>query len=277
MPSTVSALLRSSHPGPCLAVTALAIILAVGIGAPPLVIVVLALAVFAGQLSVGLSNDWLDADRDRQAGRADKPIARGWISVSAVRTAAVATLAAAVLLSFLLGFFAGAAHTIALVSAWAYNAVLKNSALSVLPYALSFGLLATVPGFALPQPSLTAWWVIAFAALLGSAAHFANVLPDLDDDRRTGIRGLPHRLGRRVSGVTAFVLLAAASIIVVFASGTEPGILSLAGLGLDLVIAIAGVVHVLTRPSTRLLFQLIIASAIVNVVLLATAGSRILV
>jgi len=35
------------------------------------------------------------------------------------------------------------------------------------------------------------------AALLGFAAHFANVLPVLRADAATGVRGLPQRLGPR--------------------------------------------------------------------------------
>jgi hypothetical protein len=47
---------------------------------------------------------------------------------------------------------------------------------------------------ALPEPALASPWAFAAGALLGVAAHFANVLPDLDDDRATGVRGLPQSL-----------------------------------------------------------------------------------
>jgi 1,4-dihydroxy-2-naphthoate octaprenyltransferase len=45
------------------------------------------------------------------------------------------------------------------------------------------------------------------AATLGVAAHLLNTLPDLDGDGGTGIRGLPHRVGERVSRVVATSLL----------------------------------------------------------------------
>jgi len=38
------------------------------------------IAVLLGQLSIGWQNDWTDAERDRAAGRADKPISAGEIS-----------------------------------------------------------------------------------------------------------------------------------------------------------------------------------------------------
>jgi 4-hydroxybenzoate polyprenyltransferase len=45
-------------------------------------------------------------------------------------------------------------------------------------------------------------------ALLGSAAHFINVIKDMDQDRASGIGGLPQRLGKRNSIATAVVLIA---------------------------------------------------------------------
>jgi 4-hydroxybenzoate polyprenyltransferase len=44
-------------------------------------------------------------------------------------------------------------------------------------------------------------------ALLGSAAHFINVIKDMDQDRESGIGGLPQRLGKRYSIVAAVVLI----------------------------------------------------------------------
>src|SRR4051794_41627276 len=74
------ALIRSSHPEPGLAVTVAMTLLAVGVGYRGWAIVGIFLAVAATQLAVGWVNDWLDAARDRQAGREDKPIAAGGVS-----------------------------------------------------------------------------------------------------------------------------------------------------------------------------------------------------
>jgi hypothetical protein len=65
--------------------------------------------------------------------------------------------------------------------------------------------------------------------------------------------------------------LAVASVLVVFGAG-DPG--AVQWIGLVVTLALAGVTGVLavTRPPTRLLFQLIMAAAIVNVVLLALAA-----
>ena len=62
-------------------------------------------------------------------------------------------------------------------------------------------------------------WITAAGALLGAGAHFANVLPDLEDDARTGVRGLPHRIGRVGSLVLTWVTLLAAALSLAFIVG----------------------------------------------------------
>ncbi len=69
--SRVLALIRSSHPEPGAAVTAAMTLLAVGVGHRGWAVAGVFAAVAATQLSVGWVNDWLDADRDRVAGRGD--------------------------------------------------------------------------------------------------------------------------------------------------------------------------------------------------------------
>jgi 4-hydroxybenzoate polyprenyltransferase len=104
-----------------------------------------------------------------------------------------------------------------------------------------------------------------------------NVLPDLEDDARTGIRGLPHRLGPRPSGLLAFAALAAATLLLVLGPGLPVRPLLVAGLVVGLAAAVAGVVLLLRRSPTRLLMQLIMTCAIVDVALLALAGQSVTV
>lgn len=275
MPRTAVALALSSHPGPSVAVSAVAAVLGIAVGLDPLHVAILGLAFLLGQFSVGLSNDWIDAARDRAVGRADKPVASGRVSVTTVRAAAFVTAVAAILLTLPLGWPATLAHTVFIVSAWTYNLGLKNTPVSVLPYIVSFGLLPMVATLARPVPAAAAGWALALGALLGVAAHFANVLPDLEDDARTGIAGLPHRLGRAASGVVIWASLAAGAAVSFFGPVGEKTVLQLIGLALTLLLAVA-IAVVARRPPTRLLFQLIIAAALVNVVLLSFSGSRLL-
>lgn len=289
-PGIVVGVLMSTHPGPAVAVTLVTVTLAIGIGLDPWRVAVLALAMALDQASVGLSNDWLDAERDRSVGRSDKPVARGWVSVGVARTVAIGCAVASIIVTIPLGGWATLAHAVFLASAWAYNAGLKSTPFSLAPYVLSFGLLPVVVTLALPEPRLATGWAVVLGALLGSAAHFANVLPDLADDDRTGVRGLPHRLGATASGLITFGVLAIAGVVgavgvlgVVGGASSGDGLVSdgiggpvaVAGAVSSVVLAVAGVVLVLTRPPSRLLFRLIIAAALVDVVVLATSGSRL--
>jgi 4-hydroxybenzoate polyprenyltransferase len=271
---TPVALALSTHPLPSVAVTAITLVLGIGVGLEPWRLVVLGLALLIGQASVGLSNDWLDAERDRAVGRRNKPVADGRVSIGTVRTVALVAAGLAIALTLPLGWAATLAHTTFIVAGWAYNAVLKRKALSVLPY-LSFGLLPLIVTLALPNPSLAAPWAILAGALLGVAAHFANVLPDLADDRATGVRGLPHRVGRRMSGVTIAVTLAAASIAIVLGPGTAAPEL-VAGLVISLLLAATCTLLVMLDRAQRAVFWIIIASALIDVVLLALSGQRLL-
>ncbi len=275
MPNTAVALLRSTHPGPAVAVTLIAIVLAAGVGLDGWRLALLGVAFAANQASVGLSNDWIDAERDIAVGRTDKPVALGWVSAGTVRSAAIATAVVAVAATAPLGWRATVAHTAFIASAWSYNAWLKRTAFSVLPYIVSFGLLPAVVTLSLPEPSWAAAWAMGLGALLGVAAHFANVLPDLDDDRATGVRGLPHRLGPRRTGIGTFGALLAASVLALVGPG-EVGVAQWIGFTATVLIAAVGIALVLRREPSRLLFQLIIAAALVNVVLLATAGASLL-
>ncbi|CAD5996434.1 UbiA family prenyltransferase [Agreia sp. COWG] len=272
------ALVRASHPGPATAVTLVTVVLAAGIGLDGPRIVLVGAAMLAGQLSIGWSNDWIDAERDIAVARADKPIASGRVTRRAVGIAAVVALAASVPLSLGLGLPAALVNLVGIASGWSYNAALKRTLASGIPYLVTFG---TLPLFVTlsDEPAQPAtWWALAAGAMLGFGAHFANVLPDLDDDARTGVRGLPHAIGRVPSGITAFVALATASALA--AGGltvADARVLPLAivGLAVTVVVAVGGIAIVVRRPPTRLLFQLIIVCAIVDVVMLAIAGRAI--
>ncbi|HEY8914174.1 UbiA family prenyltransferase [Lacisediminihabitans sp.] len=275
MPSKLAALARSTHPGPSLAVSLVAVVLGIGLGLDAARLVLLGLAFLANQFSIGLSNDWLDAERDRVVGRTDKPVALGLVSTGTVRAAAFACAGLAILVSLALGPAATAAIVVFLACGWSYNAWLKSTAFSVVTYAVGFGTIPLIVSLARQHPAIAAPWAIGVGALLGVAAHFANVLPDLDDDRRTGVSGLPHRLGRRASGVVISLALAAAGILAFLGPAGNSTAPRWVGLAATLLLA-AGIAVALRRPPTRLVFQLIIAAAIVNVVVLAFSGDRLL-
>ena len=231
--------------------------------------VILACAVFTGQLSIGWSNDRIDSARDIRAGRADKPVATGGVPPAAVSVAAASALLLTVVLSALLGL-AGRGR----------RADSRRGRVGLQPRPQEHGVLRRGlsssgsarcrwcpiwPSPAIPWP---AWWVPATGALLGLAAHFANVLPDLRADADTGVRGLPHRLGARASIIAMASILALAALVV----GNAPEsastwfaiVASVVGVG----VAVAAAALALRRPDSPAAFRLTMAIAMLDVILL---------
>jgi 4-hydroxybenzoate polyprenyltransferase len=270
----VRALALATHLGPTVAVTTVATLLAVVAGVPGGRVVLLAFAVLAGQASIGWSNDWLDADRDRAVARADKPVVQGAVRPARLRSLALVAAALAVVLSLALGVVPGLLLLVLVASGWAYNAGLKRTAASVLPYVTGFGALPAGVVAAAPGTPIAPWWLVTAGGALGAAAHLANVAPDLEDDLATGVRGLPHRLGARVSALVAALLLGAASVVLVAGPDGPPSAAGWVGLALALpAVAIAAAAG--TERFSRLAFPAVMLLTVLDVVLLLLSGAAV--
>jgi 4-hydroxybenzoate polyprenyltransferase len=269
-------MVAATHPIPAASVTTLVAVLMAARGAAASTLAWAVASTAAGQASIGWSNDYLDRFEDARVGRRDKPLVARDISAALVARAAAMTFAAAVALSVPLGLPETAVMAVAVGSAWIYNLGLKRTALSWLPYAVSFGL---VPVYVwLSTGALPPLWLVGSAALLGVAAHLTNVLPDLAADAVLGRRGLPNRLGPRAALLAACALLLAALGLVLVAGGTTraaaPGmaVAAVAAAGL-----IGGVFVSVRRGRPRAGFYLTIAAAaaiaaVLVLSLRATAG-----
>ena len=271
---SLRALALATHLGPTVAVTTVATLLAVAAGLPGGRVALVCVAVLAGQASIGWSNDWLDADRDRAVARADKPVVQGAVEPGRLRSAALIAAALAVVLSLRLGAVPGLLLLVLVASGWAYNAGLKRTAASVVPYLTGFGALPAGVVAAAPGTPTAPWWLVTAGAALGGAAHLANVAPDLEDDLATGVRGLPHRLGARASALTAALLLGAASVVLVLGPAAPPTVAGWLGLGLAapalVVAALAG-----TARFRTLAFPAVMLLTVLDVVLLLLGGAAI--
>jgi 4-hydroxybenzoate polyprenyltransferase len=267
------ALLRASHFQPTLAVTAISTALAVSVGRGRGAIGV-GLAVLAGQLSVGWSNDYLDRERDRRVGRRDKPIPAGEVPASVVGGAALAALVLCVPLSLLSGWRGAAAHLVGVVTAWSYNRWLKATAASVVPYVVAFGLLPAFVTLGLGGHPWPRWWAMASAALLGAGAHFVNTLADRADDVLVGVRPLPHRFRPTTSLLVGAALLGAATLLV---TGMPEGGPGPAGVLLAAVagISLAAVIGAALTGRSRAAWTLTLCTAALAVSALLVNGSSI--
>lgn len=275
MRSTARTLLASSHPGPTGVVTAVSAGLAISAGLRPTTVLLVVATVLANQLSIGWSNDAIDAARDREAGRRDKPVARDEIASTALLRWAVAAAVVAIGLSFTLGPPVAVAHGLLLAAGWAYNLGAKRTLAATACYAIGFGALPSIITLAADAPSVAAPWASAAGALLGVAAHFANVTPDRDDDRRHHMRAIPHLLRPRASIALAIGALAAASALGLLGATRGGPITPLSAIGAVVAVAciMASATLLARAPQSRWLFRLVMASAIAAVLVLLGAGS----
>lgn len=263
----------SCHPGPVVAVTALSSTLAVSAGLGGGRCALIGAAVLAGQLSVGWCNDALDARRDAAAGRRGKPVADGRVGRRAVWVAACAALLVCVPLSLACGPLAGTVHLAAVAAAWLYNVRLKATALSWLPYAIGFGGLPAVVALSMPGRPWPPWWAVTAGALLGLAAHLGDVLPDIGDDLRAGVRGLPHRLGVTATRLLLPVPLVAASAVLALGPAGPPGVWGAAALAAASAAAVAGLAA--GRHWRKAAFTATVAVAAVDLALLLVRGNAL--
>ena len=267
-------LVRATHPLPALAVTTLVSAVAASRGARGATLALVILSTAAGQASVGWSNDYLDRDRDRAADRRDKPIVAGDVAERAVLLGALVAYPLSAALSVPLGVREAVVMTVAVGSAWLYNALFKSTVWSWVPYAVSFGLAPVYIWIATSGVVPPSWLVLA-TALLGVAGHLLNVIPDLEADRATAVRGLPHRLGLRGSLLLACAVLVGVLALILSATA-PPATAQLVAAAVALAL-VGGIAWAGLRGSGRLGFRLTIvaAAAIVAVFLLAPAASQL--
>ncbi len=269
----VRGLAGACHPVPTVAVTTVSMLLAAGVGLSAGRVALLGAAVLTGQLSIGWSNDRIDAARDIASARSDKPLATGRVPLDAVAVAAGSALLATVGFSVPLGVPAALALLTLVAAGWAYNLGLKATWLSGATYLLGFGALPAAAYLARPGHPWPPWWVPVAGALLGLGAHFANVLPDLREDAAAGIRGLPHRLGPRAGVIVMAGTLAAAAVVLGFgpAQRSVPIALGAALLGVAGALAVATVA---TRaPTSPAAFRITLVVALLDVALLITLAA----
>lgn len=270
--AAIEAYLRAAHLVPAVSVTALVggAVAVRGVGAADAVLAVASTA--AGQLSVGWSNDYLDREEDRAAGRHEKPLVAGRISPGSLWLGAWMAGVVSVALAAVVGFAPALAVAVAVAAAWGYNLGLKRTPLSWLPYAVSFGL-APVFVWLVSEGTLPPGWIPVMTAALGVAAHLTNVLPDIEVDRATRrTRGLPHLLGPARSLLLAASLLGATLVLVLWvAPGIGAGAIAAASAS-GLLIAAVLVAGLGSRARLAFLLTIAAVAGVVATFLLSFRG-----
>ena len=200
-------LLKAAHFGPTLIVTAISFAFATYYWweGPAYVI---AFGVFTGQLVVGWSNDLYDLDDDLKHQRTKKPLVSGLITKQYLQKWLRFMLPFSFIANLFgpLGVKGGLVYMLGIACGVAYNFYFKFNLLSPLPYAIAFAALPS--SVAISKEINPPLWMLLGGALFGMAAHFINVIKDMDQDQASGIKGLPQQLGKTKSIAAAVVLIA---------------------------------------------------------------------
>ena len=257
-------LLKASHLGPTLAVTLVSFLLATALWweGPAYFI---SFGVFLGQLLVGWTNDLNDYQDDLKHNRIGKPLVSGELTKTSLLRAVKITTPIAVVVNLFgpLGIKGGLLYLFGVGMGVAYNFYFKSTVLSPLPYALAFA--AFVSSIVIATDQNVPIWLVLAGALFGVAAHFANVLKDLDQDLTSGIKGLPQRLGKKKTRVICGALLIALTLTLNSANPNQ-------------VLLIVGLIGaaLTTLSSSKWIFKVLMITAIVDVnLLLEAAGTQI--
>ena len=212
--STFVGMVKACHFGPTVLVVSISFILSItqlsaakSFG--------IAIAILAGQLVVGWTNDLLDHPLDSAAGRLKKPLVKEDVTRKQIQVGISIALVAAVLLSFLgpLGVRGGLLHMLGLASATIYNFWAKSTWFSPLPYAISFGALPWAT-YSVAHKNPPVWLFLDFI-LVSLSFHFLNVIKDLEWDLNQSVLGLPQRIGKKWSAIVAAVLVITAVLVLV--------------------------------------------------------------
>jgi 4-hydroxybenzoate polyprenyltransferase len=241
------ATVRLIHPAPALAVTALAAVLGmILLGRTGQLVderlALTVLAVAGSQVFTGATNDLADRDRDVAAGRTEKPLVAGDLSLSAALWLASGGLAVQVAASLWIGLLPLILGLVASAGAATYNLALSRTPLSPIPYLVSFGVLPLWIASGVGVDLGRVLPAVPLAALLAMAAHLANILRDFDSDTATGSRSLAQVIGRQRTRQLAAACAVAAGIGVGLAIlvGGSGSLVAVGLLALGLVAAVAG-------------------------------------
>ena len=258
--NTFKGLRQASHFGPTLIVTAIAFAFGNYYWWEGTAYII-AITVALGQLVVGWSNDLYDYKDDLAHGRSNKRLVSGLITPQYLTK----WLRFMVPFSFIanllgpLGVKGGLIYLFGVGMGVSYNFYFKSTSLSPLPYALAFA--ALVSSIVLATDRVPPLWLIAAGSLLGIAAHFANVLKDLDEDLESGIKGLPQMLGKFYSRLIVSGLLVLTTVLLHLVNPNPP--LLVGGLAAALITSFA---------PDNLIFKFLMVTVVIDLILLLSAA-----
>lgn len=192
----LAGLLRLSHPLPTLLNAIIAAALTTTAGGSLTQAALAAVTMLGIHASIGAMNDLVDQGSD--AGRAEKPLASGIVAPREARVMVVIAATAGLAASLALGSTSAAIAAAGATLGYLYNAWLKATPFSFLPFAFGVALILPFAWSAAGAPLPAAIATLCLVSLPGgSALALQNALADHELDELVGGRGAVVQLGRR--------------------------------------------------------------------------------
>jgi 4-hydroxybenzoate polyprenyltransferase len=212
-----------SHPGPVLfhAIAVALFALLAGwshIAWSIFVLVVVAHVVM--QLSIAVSNDYCDRERDALS-KKNKPIVSGLVRPQEALITAIVLMIVMVLLLLPLNPLALLVSLLYLACGQSYNLGLKSTPFSGIVFAVMFPLIPVYAFVGMGRIIPFIFWQIPIAALLGIVINLANSLPDIEEDAASHAHTLAVVLGATRSFITCNLLILLATCLIALLTVTK--------------------------------------------------------
>lgn len=206
---------RLVHPFPSLlnAAAVVGLSFAAADGAPQAgVMARMAAAMLLAQFAIGAANDVFDRELDAAA-KPWKPIPSARVPVRVAIAVAAACVVGALAIGATLGWASFALLCLGTACGLAYDAGLKRTLLSAIPFMVAIPTLPIWVYVTLDAWESVLWWLLPLGALIGLAVHLSNTAPDIEADSANGVRGLAHRLGERGAVIASWLSFGAALLL----------------------------------------------------------------
>jgi 4-hydroxybenzoate polyprenyltransferase len=165
------------------------------------------LAMLAVQFAIGLSNDLLDQNYDKQA-KPWKPLVKDELSIQSSKIIFVFLIIISFIFVYQFGFISIIIIYFGLILGLIYNLKLKRTLLSWLPYSLAIPTVMVYARVAHGNPEFELLLLLYPLGLLaGPALNIANQIPGAEKAKLSGERSLVHLFSPKNSGILSGLLL----------------------------------------------------------------------
>lgn len=191
------------------------------------------LSILLTQFAIALHNHYCDRYLDSVA-HPRRALPRGLLPPRLVVAAAWGLFVLGLGVALAVGPWVSGLLALGTGAAFVYNAWLKRTVWSWLPYWVALPTLVVCSFAVARRGDANLWTAYVIGLPLVLAIHLVDELSDVDADRAAGVRGLAHRLGARRSRYAAWAALAAAQGLALWLwpAGRTPGPLFYLSLGL---------------------------------------------